>query len=31
MKVPVGYRRRLGRSKAAGTVKNSLIAGYDLL
>jgi glycosyltransferase involved in cell wall biosynthesis len=31
VEVPVGCRRRLGRSKVAGTVKGSLLAGYHML
>jgi glycosyltransferase involved in cell wall biosynthesis len=31
VEVPVGYRRRLGRSKVSGTLKGSLLAGYHLL
>jgi hypothetical protein len=31
VEVPVGCRRRLGRSKVAGTVRGSLLAGYHLL
>jgi len=29
--VPVNYRKRIGRSKVAGTLKGSLLAGYHLL
>ena len=29
--VPVDYRRRIGRSKVAGTVRGSLLAGYHLI
>jgi len=29
--VPVNYRRRVGRSKVAGTVRGSLLAGYHLI
>ena len=29
--VPVSCRKRIGRSKVAGTVKGSLLAGYHLL
>lgn len=29
--VPVNYRRRIGRSKVAGTVRGSLLAGYHLI
>jgi glycosyltransferase involved in cell wall biosynthesis len=29
--VPVNYRRRIGRSKVAGTVHGSLLAGYHLI
>jgi glycosyltransferase involved in cell wall biosynthesis len=29
--IPVNYRRRIGRSKVAGTVHGSLLAGYHLI
>ncbi len=29
--VPVNYRRRIGRSKVAGTARGSLLAGYHLI
>ncbi|MBI2369987.1 MAG: glycosyltransferase family 2 protein [Deltaproteobacteria bacterium] len=29
--VPIPYRRRIGKSKVAGTVRGSLLAGYHLL
>lgn len=31
VEVPVNYRRRIGRSKVAGTVRGSLLAGYHLI
>jgi len=31
IEVPVNYRRRIGRSKVAGTVRGSLLAGYHLI
>ncbi len=31
VEVPVNYRRRVGRSKVAGTVRGSLLAGYHLI
>ena len=31
VEVPVDHRRRIGRSKVAGTVHGSLMAGYHLI
>ncbi len=31
VEVPVNYRRRIGRSKVAGTMRGSLLAGYHLI
>ena len=31
VEVPVDWRRRIGRSKVAGTVRGSLLAGYHLI
>ncbi len=31
VEVPVDYRRRIGKSKVAGTVRGSLLAGYHLV
>jgi hypothetical protein len=31
VEVPVGTRRRIGRSKVAGTLRGSVLAGYHLI
>lgn len=31
MEVPVGYRKRLGKSKISGTIKGSILAGHKIL
>jgi glycosyltransferase involved in cell wall biosynthesis len=31
IEVPVGYRKRIGKSKISGTLKGSILAGYKIL